>query len=121
MIQNIPGCEDANANDVNDWMQADDNDHEIFTDQQIVNMVLREPDNNTAQDDSEGEAENDSEQRVSHSDAAAAFDLALRYVEQQSAATPADTLFLRRWRYYASKERYSSLRQKNVTDFFKPM
>jgi uncharacterized protein YqjF (DUF2071 family) len=58
---------------------------------------------------------------VTHSDASAALDVALRYVEQQSTATPADTLFLRRWRNFAAKQRYSSLRQKNVTDFFKPI
>lgn len=117
LLQNIPGCEDANANDVTEWLQADDNDHDILNDQQIVEMVLKEPEN--ISDESEGEADDDSEQKVSHSDAAAAFDVALRYVEQQSTSTPADTLFLRRWRNFASKERSSSLRQKNVTDFFK--
>lgn len=118
LLQNIPGCEDANANDVNEWLQGDDNDHEMLNDQQIIEMVLKEPDD--ISDESEGEADDDSELKlVSHSDAAAAFDVALRYVEQQSTSTPADTLFLRRWHNFASKERSSSLRQKNVTDFFK--
>lgn len=119
LLQNIPGCEDANENDVDEWLRADDHDHEILDDQQIVEIVLKEPVN--VSDESEGEADGDSEQRVSHSDAAAAFDVALRYVEQHSAATPADTIFLRRWRNLATREKYSSLRQKNLTDFFKPM
>ena len=119
LLQNIPGCEDTNANDVHEWLRVDDNDHEILSDQQIVEKVLKEPEN--ISDESEGETDDDSEQRVSHSDAAAAFDLALRYVEQQSISTPADTLFLRRWRNYSSKERSSNLRQKSVTEFFKPI
>ena len=48
LLQNIPGCEDANANDVDEWLQADDNDHDILNDQQIVEMVLKEPDITTA-------------------------------------------------------------------------
>ncbi len=121
LLQNISGCEDANENDVNEWLQADENDHEILDDQQIVEMVLNRPDNIPDESESEADDGDDSEQRVSHSDAAAAFDLALRYVEQQSVSTPADTLFLRRWRNFAAKERSSSLRQKNLTDFFKPI
>lgn len=35
-------------------MLTDNNDYEIFTDQKIVDIVLREIDNNTAQDGDEG-------------------------------------------------------------------
>ncbi|GFT53492.1 hypothetical protein TNCV_3324751 [Trichonephila clavipes] len=49
---------------------------------------------------------------VPHADGAAA--LALRYLEQQPDTTPADVLFMRRWRNYASSKRLSSLRRKNT-------
>jgi hypothetical protein len=53
---------------------------------------------------------------VSHADAAAAFDIDLRYAKQGSMSTPADLLFLRRWRNIASSNRFSSLKQLKLTD-----
>ncbi|KAG8333613.1 hypothetical protein J6590_107219, partial [Homalodisca vitripennis] len=38
---------------------------------------------------------------VPHADGAAALNLALRYLEQQATATPADIMFMTRWRNYA--------------------
>lgn len=72
LLQNIPGSGDANANDLDESLQADDNDH------QIIQMVLEEAGN--IEDESEGEGD----QSVSHSDAAGAFDFALRYEQQSS-------------------------------------
>lgn len=118
LMNNIAGCEEANNNDVEEWIGADGDGHEMFDEQQIIHMVTDE--RSKTSDESEGEEDGNNEQRVTHTDAAAAFDLVLRYVEQHPAATPVDTMFLRRWRNLASKERNSSLKQKNLTDFFKP-
>ncbi|KAG8334519.1 hypothetical protein J6590_088173 [Homalodisca vitripennis] len=52
---------------------------------------------------------------VPHADGAAALNLALRYLEQQATATPADIMFMTRWRNYPSSNRLSSVRQKTIT------
>ncbi|KAG8334163.1 hypothetical protein J6590_096540 [Homalodisca vitripennis] len=54
---------------------------------------------------------------VPRADGAAALNLALRYLEQQATATPADIMFMTRWRNYASSNRLSSMRQKTITEF----
>ncbi|GFW56256.1 hypothetical protein TNCV_1877761 [Trichonephila clavipes] len=60
---------------------------------------------------SDDETQCDKKDVVPHADGAAA--LALRYLEQQPDTTPADVLFMRRWRNYASSKRLSSLRWSN--------
>lgn len=55
-------------------------------------MILNEPVN--VADKSEGKADGDSEQRLSYSDAAAAFNVVPCYLEQHSTLTPAETIFL---------------------------
>ncbi|GFV18206.1 hypothetical protein TNCV_170091 [Trichonephila clavipes] len=65
---------------------------------------------------SDDETQCDKKDVVPHADGAAAVDLALRYLEQQPDTTPADVLFMRGWRNYASSKRLSSLRQKKITE-----
>ncbi|GFU52195.1 uncharacterized protein TNCV_4186441 [Trichonephila clavipes] len=68
---------------------------------------------------SDDEMQCDKKDMVPHADGEAALDLALRYLEQQPDTTPADVLFMRRWRNYASSKRLSSLRQKKITELMK--
>ncbi|GFW59973.1 hypothetical protein TNCV_4864281 [Trichonephila clavipes] len=65
---------------------------------------------------SDDETQCDKKDVVPHANGAAALALALRYLEQQPDTTPADVLFMRRWRNYASSKRLSSLRQKKITE-----
>ncbi|GFT17886.1 uncharacterized protein TNCV_4910591 [Trichonephila clavipes] len=71
---------------------------------------------------SDDETQCDKKDVVPHANGAAALALALRYLEQQPDTTPADVLFMRRWRNYASSKRLSSLRQKKITEliFYSP-
>ncbi|GBM50879.1 hypothetical protein AVEN_178147-1 [Araneus ventricosus] len=55
---------------------------------------------------------------VSHEDAISALKLALRYVEQHTAATPTNVMFMRCWRNVTLSSRFSSLRQTKITDLF---
>lgn len=112
LVQKIPGCEDANEDCLDEWATVDLNDG--FSDQDIVNMVDGQPE--------EGEDVSDDEEVgptdiVSYTEAAAALDIALRFVEQHQSATPSDVMFMRRWRSIASEGRMSALRQKKMTDF----
>ncbi|GBM24700.1 hypothetical protein AVEN_46196-1 [Araneus ventricosus] len=73
---------------------------------------------NKPQDDPDLE-ENDEPENVlvSHSEAANALEIALRYKEQTENATSIDIMFMRRWHNIASTSRITSLCQ---TNFFTP-
>ncbi|GFX64912.1 hypothetical protein TNCV_450501 [Trichonephila clavipes] len=79
----------------------------------VAAAVTQEPMEEEGSDD---EMQCDKKDVMPHADGAAALDLALRYLEQQPDTTPADVLFMRRWRNYASSKRLSSLRQKKITE-----
>ncbi|GFW95349.1 hypothetical protein TNCV_2970711 [Trichonephila clavipes] len=82
---------------------------EFLTDDDIAEAVTQEPMEKEGSDD---ETQCDKKDVVPPADGAAA----LRYLEQQPDTTPADVLFMRRWRNYASSKRLSSLRQKKITE-----
>ncbi|GFX41761.1 hypothetical protein TNCV_388741 [Trichonephila clavipes] len=101
----------AGERDINKWMKEDGETAEFLTDDDIAASVTQEPIEEEGSDD---ETQCDKKDVVPHADGAAA--LALRYLEQQPETTPADVLFMRRWRNYASSKRLSSLRQKKITE-----
>ncbi|GFU97166.1 hypothetical protein TNCV_3180081 [Trichonephila clavipes] len=103
----------ASAGDINEWMEEDGETAEFLTDDDIAAAVTQEPMEEEGSDD---ETQCDKKEVVPHADGAAA--LALRYLEQQHDTTPADVLFMRRWRNYASSKRLSSLRQKKILYIF---
>ncbi|XP_068085700.1 probable cytochrome P450 301a1, mitochondrial [Anabrus simplex] len=69
-------------------------------------MVEKESGTDEEQSDDE---EDHNEQLVSHSDAAAALELDVRYVKQHSAATPTDVMYMRRWFNAASSKLFAIL------------
>ncbi|GBO01573.1 hypothetical protein AVEN_197650-1 [Araneus ventricosus] len=73
---------------------------------------------NEPQDDSDLEETDEPENvLVSHSEAASALEITLRYIEQSKNTTSTDIMFVRRWHNIASTSRITSLRQ---TNFFTP-
>ncbi|GFV63609.1 tigger transposable element-derived protein 2 [Trichonephila clavipes] len=113
LVQTIPGCEEAGERDINEWMEEDGETAEFLTDDDIAAAVTQEPMEEEGSDD---ETQCDKKDVVPHADGAAALDLVLRYLEQQPDTTPADVLFMRRWRNYASSKRLPSLHQKKITE-----
>ncbi|GFX77645.1 hypothetical protein TNCV_1105621 [Trichonephila clavipes] len=103
----------ASVGDINEWMEEDGETAEFLTDDDIAAAVTQEPMEEEGSDD---ETQCDKKDVVPHADGAAS--LALRYLEQHSDTTPADVLFMRRWRNYASSKRLSSLRQKKYCTYF---
>ncbi|GFT94666.1 fatty acid synthase [Trichonephila clavipes] len=99
----------ASVGDINEWMEEDGETAEFLTDDDIAAAVTQEPMEEEGSDD---ETQCDKKDVVPHADGAAA--LALRYLEQQPDTTPADVLFMRRWRNYASSKRLSSLYNEGV-------
>ncbi|GBN33206.1 hypothetical protein AVEN_104408-2-1, partial [Araneus ventricosus] len=112
----IPGCEHATENTVTEWLSCDTQTSQLYTDEEIISLVQNKP-----QDDSDLEETDEPENvLVSHSEAANALEIALRYTEQSENATSTDTTFMRRWHNIASTSRITSLRQTNLTNFFTP-
>ncbi|GBN42488.1 hypothetical protein AVEN_104036-1 [Araneus ventricosus] len=82
----------------------------------IISLVQNKP-----QDDSDLEETDEPENvLVSHSEAANALEIALRYIEQSENTTSTDIMLMRRWHNIASKSRITSLRQTNLTNVFTP-
>ncbi|GFT04350.1 hypothetical protein TNCV_1928971 [Trichonephila clavipes] len=94
---------------MNRWKKTGKHTAEFLTDDDIAAAVTQEPMEEEGSDD---EPQCDKKDVVPHADGAATLDLALRHLEQQPDTTPADVLFMRLWRNYASSKRLSSLRQK---------
>ncbi|GFW88367.1 hypothetical protein TNCV_2286931 [Trichonephila clavipes] len=99
----------ASVGYLNEWMEEDGKTAEFLTDDDMAAAVTQEPMEEEGSDD---ETQCDNKDVLPHADGAAALDHALRYLEQQPDTIPADVLFMRRWRNYASSKRLSSLRQK---------
>lgn len=113
LVKQMPGCENEEEDCVEEWTGVDDCGYEEYTDEDIIAVVQ-----GTSADADDSEEEGDAPTDVvSHTAAASALDLALRYVEQHAAATPTDVMFMRRWRNIASSSRFSALLQKKITDF----
>ncbi|GBN91305.1 hypothetical protein AVEN_171555-1 [Araneus ventricosus] len=76
---------------------------------------------NKPQDDSDLEETDEPENvLVSHSEAANALEIVLRYIEQSENTTSTDIMYMRRWHNIASTPRITSLRQTNLTNIFTP-
>ncbi|GBL79209.1 Tigger transposable element-derived protein 2 [Araneus ventricosus] len=93
LIKCIPGCEDATEHTVTEWLSCDSEANQLYTDEEIISLVQNKP-----QDDSDLEESDEPENvLVSHSEAANALEIALRYIEQNKNATSTDNMFMRRW------------------------
>lgn len=115
LLKKIPGCEDADNNDITEWMRYDEQ-YEL-TDSDIITMVNVPEVEDSEECDHEKELEN--EEKVStHSEAVKIFEAALAYTERQPEATPTDIMVMRRWLDIAAKKRVTSGKQTSIKDFF---
>jgi hypothetical protein len=119
MMKQLPGCEEADDVGIRQRRLADDCDvgHQMFTDNDIVSLVLSEK---SGQDDlNESDSDEATTEVISHTEGLGALERALLYVEQHSKATPTDVIFMKRWRDIAASSRRSTPYQKKITDFVK--
>ncbi|GFY09168.1 hypothetical protein TNCV_4663591 [Trichonephila clavipes] len=96
-VQTIPGCEEA---DINKWIEEDGETAEFLTDDDIAAAVTQ----------SQWRRRGVTTRRTWCHMQTARLPLTLPCAQPDT--TPADVLFMRRWRNYASSKRLSSLRQK---------
>ncbi|GBN25992.1 hypothetical protein AVEN_80054-1, partial [Araneus ventricosus] len=109
-------CEDATEHTVTEWLSYETEANQLYTDEEIISIVQNKP-----QDDSDPEETDEPENvLVSHSEAANALEIALRYIEQSENAASRDIMFMRRWHNISSTSRITSFRQTNLTNFFTP-
>lgn len=117
IIQNIPGGENVQVEDINQWMREDD--HEFaYTDDEIVELIQKndkEKQSKESDDDGVPGAEIDT---VSYAKAYDAFETALKFLEQQESATPMDLAVVKKWYDYTALKRVSTSRQKLLTSYF---
>jgi len=111
LLENIPGCEEVNENDVNEWMQNDDVDE--ITDDDIIKMVTNE------ECLEEDELPKSNVNQIPHSEGFKMLDGALEYITQQEGISSADVICLRKLRDIAARKRAETVKQKTIKDFFK--
>lgn len=114
IMEKIPGCEDVERNDTEEWINGDDCEQEL-TDDEIGHIVNSE-ENTVDVEESDG-GENP---QVSHEEGLNALELALKYIEEQEESNASDLLLIKRWRDIAAKKRISSLKQSSLTKFLQP-
>jgi hypothetical protein len=113
MMKQLPGCEEADDVDIQQWILADDCDvgHQMYSDNDLVSLVLSEK---SGQDDSnERDSDKATTEVISHTEGLEALERALLCVEQHSKATPTDVIFIKRWRDIVASSRHSALSEKN--------
>lgn len=109
LLRNVPGCENAGLEDINEWLENDDVDD--ITDDDIVAMVVNEE-----------VVEEELDERISripHSEGFKVIDAALAYINQQEEVTPADIICFRKWRDLSARKRASRQKQTTMKDYFK--
>ncbi|GBL95500.1 Jerky -like [Araneus ventricosus] len=92
-IKNLDGCQDVDAEDVEQWLAVDkDLQQETLSGEDIVGTVT-----DGIQDDDDGDdiVENTTS-LISHTDGMKAFEAALFYVEQQSLVSPIDVMLIKK-------------------------
>lgn len=117
LLKRVPGCAEANENDVEQWFQ-NDTEEDIMNDAEIIAAVIvneQMPENDEDIDDEDITVQTP---KISHSEGLKAVETALQYFEQQGASVM-DLLFLRRLRDEAAKRRAQCEKQQDITHFFK--
>ena len=99
------------------WLDTDvgESGVEEMNDEQIISMALCE-DNS----DHEEEEHQVALPTVTHAEAETAFCACISWLEQQHEATPMNLMLLRNLQTLATTKKVSSLKQKSITDYFKP-
>ncbi len=104
-------------NEVHEWLDADHNLAEEFTDEEIAHLCDPESNIVAESSDSESEPESSAGDLVSHKEAIAAFDTAIRYLEQQPDTSSIHVMLLNKLRSFAMTEYSKKLKQRKITQY----
>lgn len=119
VFQELEGCAEVEANDIAEWINGDnDVGYQVLSDDEIVNACIEniEIEVDSSEDEDDG---TDLSTGPTHGEATAMLEQLMTYFEKQSETSSAELLTLRRLRHRTAQLRQSSLKQKNITEFFK--
>ncbi len=108
--------DDPNWSVLNTWLIEDANDlgYQIMNDEEIVEDVLQ------VREVSESENEDEApSSAVAPSQACAAFDTALEWLESKGNTYPAHLMLVKSWRDDAAQRRLKFMKQTKITSYFK--
>lgn len=127
-IQEIPGFEDVDTEDMAAWLQSDEDDpgYQILQDHEIIETFTQQ---NKDEEDEEREEDDDNDTPTSsevaeglkgpsHDVAMECLETAMRWYENQEECDKMQLLNLKRLRDLAAKKRITGLKQKSILDFF---
>jgi len=99
------------------WLREDANDpgYQMMNDKEIVEDVMKERE----QSDSDDEDNTPLSSKVTPSQACAAFDCALEWLESQGNTDLAHLLLVKGWRDDAAQRRWKTVKQTKITSYFK--
>jgi hypothetical protein len=119
VFQELEGCAEVEANDISEWINGDtDVGHQVLSDDEIENACIEniEIEVDSSEDEDDG---TDQSTGPTHGEATAMLEQLMTYFEKQSETSSAELLTLKRLIHRTAKLRQSSLKQKNITEFFK--
>lgn len=115
LVQTISRCEEADKNDVDEWVSNKVENNQKMADSETTALVQNDAITSDSSDKSE-RPENE-EKNISHATAFAAAETLLSYVEWHCESTAANIMLLRRWQNLATSSRRAAFYQMKVTDF----
>lgn len=120
VLHQLPGGENIEETDLQELVQSDAAiDGEFYGDEEILHLVQSDNLNPTETLSDDEDQAKEQVSKISHSDAQTALDTVLCYVEQQPCSSAVDIMCIQKWKEYAARNRFSSAKQKKITDFFK--
>ena len=110
---------DTDSDTIAEWLSSDSADSgvQLFTDNEICELVSKSSENEVQSDDDDSEEEDQCPQ-VSNSEAIHMFEQCLTWLEQQPEATVYNTTVLRELHSLATSKRMESLKQAKLTQYF---
>ncbi len=103
--------------EVHEWLDADHNLAEEFTDEEISQLCDPESNIVAESSDSESEPESSAGDLVSHKEAVAAFNTAIRYLEQQPDTSSIHVMLLNKLRSFAMTEYSKKFKKRKTTQY----
>ncbi|KAJ8889790.1 hypothetical protein PR048_009293 [Dryococelus australis] len=115
VFQRLEGCDDVEENDIYEWTNSDsDIGHQVLSEDEIVEACIA---NTAKENDSSEDDDTDEPIGLTHGEVTTMLGQLMTYFDKQSHTSSAELLALRNLLHRTAKLQ-SSLKQKNITDFF---
>ena len=115
IFKNIDGCSDVDEEDIDNWLQIDnDGGYKVITEEEIIASC------SVTENENEEDSDSVDEPAVvmPHAEAVANIDKLMVCFESQAETSPNELLMLKWMRDRAARKRYTKLRQQKLTAFF---